>query len=490
MHKSGYSLQDPAFWSPEDLDHELRRVAQVCNGCRLCYNLCPSFPALFNTVDERDPERSHAEGALLAEGAPMAEEDAAHALRGVKVSTANPIDRLGSADLGRVVDLCYNCKLCFPICPYVPPHEFAVDFPRLMLRAKAVKAKEEGVTLQDKFLGATDLLGSVMTKLPVLSNWANHNSFNRMLMEQTVGIHRDRQLPDWTGQTFEAWWAERRETQGEGPSRPLGESAEPAAAAKPRAVLFFTCFLNYNDPEVAQAAVEVLERSGVEVAVPELRCCGMPSLDGGDVDQCLVQARDNIDALLPYVRAGYAIVSPGPTCTFMLRQEYAELLQTAEARQVGAAVRDLSEYLVELKRAGKLNRTFGAVPPRKVALHFPCHLKVQKIGYRSKDLLELVPGTEVELIDRCCGMDGTWGMKKEYFELSLQVAAKATEAVKDAAPAPEGGAPAQDFEVASDCPLAALQLKQTTARKVRHPILLLRDAYRAADGGGTPKEKS
>ncbi|MHB8416784.1 MAG: heterodisulfide reductase-related iron-sulfur binding cluster [Myxococcales bacterium] len=473
----GYRIDDPAFWSPENLEGELRRVFQICNGCRLCYNLCPSFPALLNRVDELDPHREDAEGGLLAEGAPIAEHEAAKALEGVRVATDNPVDRLGQADLRRVVDLCYNCKLCFPICPYVPPHEFAVDFPRLMLRAKAVRAREDGVTLQDRFLGATELVGSVMTRAPGLANWASHNAFNRMLMEHTVGIHRERNLPPWTAETFEAWWSARR--QGKGPELP-----QPPAEG-PRALLFYTCYGNYNDPEVAQAAVEVLERNGVAVAAPPMRCCGMPSLDGGDVERCLDQVKENVARLLPWVRAGYAIVSPGPTCTFMLRQEYPELLPTEEARAVAAAVRDLGEFLFGLKREGKLDRGLAGDGPRQVAYHFPCHLKVQKIGPKSRDLLSLIPGVEVTTVDRCCGMDGTWGMKKEYYELSLKVAEKATQQIAGLAEAAAGEkAPAP--QVVSDCPLAALQLEKTTGRKAVHPILLLRDAYRAADRAAAP----
>ncbi len=390
------------------------------------------------------------------------------------------VDRLGTSDLNRVVDLCYNCKLCFPICPYVPPHEFAVDFPRLMLRAKAVRAREDGVTLQDKFLGATDLVGSLMTKLPVLANWASHNGFNRMLMEQTVGIHRDRNLPPWASETFDDWWARRRAGKGLGVEAPI---PTPTPTGGLKALLFYTCYANYNDPEVAQAAVEVLERNGVTVAAPPMRCCGMPSLDGGDVDKCLTEARANVASLLPWVRAGYAIVSPGPTCTFMLRQEYPELLKTDEAKAVGAAVRDLGEYLFELKKAGKLNRELAREKPLKIAYHFPCHLKVQKIGLRSRDLLGLIPNVEVETVDRCCGMDGTWGMKKEYYQLSLKVAEKATQQIADLVEETKGNTehPAVELAVVSDCPLAALQLEKTTGRKAVHPILLLRDAYRAAE---------
>ncbi len=210
----------------------------------------------------------------------------------------------------------------------------------------------------------------------------------------------------------------------------------------------------------------------------------MPSLDGGDLDTCVGQVRENLERLLPYVKAGYAVVSPGPTCTFMLRQEYPELLKTDEAREVAAAVRDLGEYIIELKKQGKLDLDFGGpadVRPQKVAYHFPCHLKVQKIGYKGRDVLRLIPGTEVALVDNCCGMDGTWGMKKEFFQLSVKVAEKAATAVAEVKVATAEATPAIAFRVSSDCPLAAIQLKQTTGEEVVHPILLLRDAYRRAD---------
>jgi Fe-S oxidoreductase len=354
-----------------------------------------------------------------------------------------------------------------------------------MLRAKAVTAEQHGVTLQDKFLGATDVIGPVMTSVPGLANWAQHNAFNRLLMEKTVGIHRDRNLPEWAEETFDHWWAGRTKTENsEAPAGAPKATSKAKAKAKgsaARVVLFPTCSVNYNDPEVGQAAVEVLERSGVTVESPPFKCCGMPSLDGGDIPRCLDQIDENIQTLLPFVRKGYAIVTPGPTCTFMLRQDTPELRKTPEAREVASAVRDLGEYLMELNKAGKLARDFGQPTPRKVAYHFPCHLKVQKIGYRSRDLLKLIPGTEVELVDKCCGMDGTWGMKTEFYQLSVDIAQKATRAVTDAREEAQGAENKPAFAVATDCPLAALQLEKTTGEKVRHPVLLLRDAYRAAD---------
>lgn len=469
---TGYDHQSERFWDAADLDQELRRVFTICNGCRLCYNLCPAFPDLYQKIDALDDAREKARAAERGEEAPSAPEvvaDANHegphivAYGTVEVSSENLVDALTKADLRQVVDLCYNCKLCYPICPYKPPHEFAVDFPRLMVRSKIVTAKQEGVTLQDRFLGSVDQVGQMMTKIAPLANAANHSRFNRVLMEKTVGIHRDRLLPDWASKTFLSWWKERPKREASVPNPPGGEEGanEPL-----KVVLFYTCFANYNDPDLGQAAVEVLERQGCEVVCPEFRCCGMPFLDGGDLPHTLENVEHNLNLLHPWVKKGYKVVSPGPTCTFMLKQEYPELAKSPLAEEVAEAVEDLGTYLYKLNRKGRLDKNF-ARPVGKVAYHIPCHNKVQGIGFRGRDLLKLA-GAQVSMVDRCCGMDGTWGMKKEFFELSLKVADKAFQAVERAEP----------DVVVTDCPLAGLQLTQGTKRKTFHPVKVLRAAYR------------
>ena len=236
----GYDHQSPLFWDATGLDAELRRVFTICNGCRLCYNLCPSFPELYKRVDAIDQQREDARAqARAARGeapapAPVHQEHDPNpenhvvAYGSVEVSSENLVDALTKDDLRRVVDLCYNCKLCYPICPYKPPHEFEVDFPRLMVRSKIVTAKQEGVTAQDKFLGAVDAVGSLMTKVSGLANAANHSRFQRMLMEKTVGIHRDRLLPEWASETFVSWWRKREAKRAKGP-RPIPSPQRRAA---------------------------------------------------------------------------------------------------------------------------------------------------------------------------------------------------------------------------------------------------------------------
>ena len=456
----GYPHEDPKFWDRADVEREQRRVFDICNGCRLCFNLCPSFPALFDRIDALDPLASEASGMHLEAGGGMvAEHEAAEKLAHIKVDTANPVERLETPDLRRVVDLCYNCKLCYPKCPYTPPHEFAVDFPRLMMRSKFANAAVEGVKFADKVLGATDLVGGVMTQVAPLVNLGQKLGPGRVVMEKVMGIHRERNLPDWESGTFEQRFEWRP-----GPA--------PEATPNGTVALFPTCLVNYNDHDLGDAVVEVLERSGRRVELPPgQRCCGMPFMDGGDLKNTLKCVDANIEALLPAARAGKTIVVPQPTCTFMLKQEYAELRPTAEARTVAGAIRDAGDYLVQLARKKQLSKDFKGTLG-KVSYHFPCHLKVQNIGYKGKELLEQVPGTEVAVIDRCTGMDGTWGMRTEFYQLSIKVAGKAVKKLEELAQ--EDG-----YElVASDCNLAGLQLTQLTSRKTYHPVKLLRAAYR------------
>ena len=443
------AYDNPQFWDGAHLQSELHRVFEICNGCRLCFNLCPSFDVLFRRIDELDPHREEAEGKHIEGGKIVEEHEAAELLKHVKVSTENPVSLLKDEDNERVVELCYECKLCFPKCPYVPPHEFAVDFPRLMLRAKMRQAKEDGIAFREKFLGATDLVGGLMTRIAPIANAGAHFKFNRMLMEKTIGIAAERQLPDYADESFLTWWSRRA---------PVQNGGTPVA-------LFATCFVNYNDPAIGKDAVAVLERAGCSVDCPEQVCCGMPKLDGGDLEGARKLARKNVETLLPAVREGRKILSPGPSCTLTLRTEYPELVPTPEAREVAAAVMDLSDFLLQQARAKKLPKPpAGAIG--KVAYHVACHNRVQNFGYRGRDLLKWAGG-DVTLVDRCCGMDGTWGMKSEFFAESLKVAETAARKVQEAEP---------DL-VSSDCPLAGLQLKQKTGRPSFHPVRILAAAY-------------
>ena len=372
------------------------------------------------------------------------------------------VGKVTSADYRRVVDLCWQCKLCFNHCPYTPPHRFDIDFPRLMLRAKAARARAEGVSRPDAWLGNVDAVGSLGAAMAPLSNWANGFGPHRALMERVVGIDRTRNLPRFHHKTFARWFREREK-----------QKQKATGSAERRRVAFFhTCVVNYNEPQIGRDAVAVMERNGCAVSSPEQACCGMPYLDGGDIDGAVRNARRNLDAFLPLVEQGADVVVPQPTCSYVLKKEYPVLVPGPAAEKVAARTRDLFEYLAGRQREGSLATDFPGRRPGKVAYQMPCHLRAQNMGYKTRDVLQLIPGTKVTVVERCTAMDGTWAMKKEFYPISLEFARKAVGEM-DAA---------QPDTYATDCSMAALQLEQVRGVKPAHPVSLLREAY------GLPEE--
>jgi glycerol-3-phosphate dehydrogenase subunit C len=418
----------PEYWDEQSLDKELRRQYDVCNSCRLCFNLCPGFPKLFESFDKDEVD-------------------------------ADP-DKLTKDQTWEFVDLCYNCKLCFIKCPYTPPHKFLIDIPKLVMRARAVEAKNNGVELRDIMLSSPDEIGPVASRLAPLVNFSNKNRANRLLMEKAIGVHRDKILPNVHAETFERWFRKN-----------IGHSTFAAPnGGDLKVALFHTCVVNYNEPQIGKAAVHALQKNNVEVCDPPgQRCCGMPYLDAGRIEGALGHFRDNVKLLLPYVRQGYDVVVPEPTCGMMLKKEYADYLQGEErdqAMEVSKRVYDLSEYLIKLNHEGRLSKDFK-VDVGNVAYHQPCHLKYQAIGTKSIELLRLA-GAQVVFIDKgCSGHDGTWAMKKEYFDMAQKVARGLHRGVNES-----------DADiVATDCSLAGLQILQGTGRATIHPIEVLVKAY-------------
>jgi Fe-S oxidoreductase len=421
-----YNPNDPIYWDKAAVAAELERVFEICHGCRLCFNLCPSFPELFNAVDRHDGN----------------------------------VRKLTIAETNRVNDTCYQCKLCYVKCPYTPDdrHEFQLDFPRLLMRANAVRRKEEGIALREKVLARPELVGSIGGLTAGLTNWANRQPVLRIGLEATLGIHRDKMLPEFHAETFEMWLAKQ--------AKPAGNDT--------KAVLFATCFVNHNNPQIGKDAVDVFAKSGVSLACPKQNCCGMPALEAGDVELAKQLARDNVASLAPHAAQGKKILAINPTCSYMLRKEYQDLVPGEDTNKVAAATMDLCEYLFTLKQEGSFNRDFQSTPG-VIAYHLPCHLKAQNIGYRSRDMMRLIPGASIKMIDQCSAHDGTWAMKKEFFPLSMLAGKKAFDGMRDAA---------ADV-MASDCPLAAIQIDQAVATRPIHPIQVLARAYRK---DGFPKE--
>ncbi|PYN36074.1 MAG: anaerobic glycerol-3-phosphate dehydrogenase subunit C [Candidatus Rokuibacteriota bacterium] len=420
--------KSPEFWDLAAVDKELRRVYDICGGCRRCLPLCPSFKVLFDRMDVE--------------------------------AVDGDVDKLPAGDVKEVVDLCYQCKLCFNHCPYTPPHRWEVDFPRLMLRARAAQARSSGVSVQDRMLGNADLVGKLGSLAAPLSNWMNELSVHRAFMQAVVGIHKQRNLPTFARPTFSSWF------KGRAPSRSALKAPAGGAASTGRKVaLFATCSVEYYQTSTGRAAVNVLERNRVDVSLPPQRCCGMPYLDGGAVDEAKALIRDNVASLAAAAREGREIVVLGPTCSYMLKQEFPWLDDSADAKLVAANTRDIFEYLAKLNAAGELDTNFTK-PVGAVTYHMPCHLRAQNIGHKSADVLRAIPGASVDVVEKCSAVDGTWGFKKEYYELSMRLAKPLFDAVTAGGPV-----------TATDCPLAALQIEQGTGRKPKHPVEVLAAAY-------------
>jgi glycerol-3-phosphate dehydrogenase subunit C len=431
----------PIDWRSEDfydeakLDAEMRRVLDICHGCRRCFNLCDSFPRLFDLVDN---------------------------------SKSGELDTVESKDFKSVVDACTLCDMCFMTkCPYVPPHEFDLDFPHLMLRYRAVEAQRHGVDFKDRALAETDRNGALGSKLSSLANWATdtENKAARSVMRRVLGVNPEAALPKFADETLEAA-AQRRP--------PQRNARAPAKGRK--AVLYATCYGDYNDTSIGKAALAVLAKNGVETKVLHPACCGMPKLEQGRIGEVADAAKKIAAAFGPYIEAGYDIVAPVPSCALMLKFEWPLILPEDESvKRLAAATFDLSEYIVDIARKEGLAE--GLQPlDGGVTLHVSCHSRAQNMGQKGADLLRLVPGVDLAVVERCSGHGGAWGCKGANFETALKVGKPAARQISGA----------EKKYMVSECPLAGVHLKQGIERMgagaqppelIAHPIELLARAY-------------
>jgi Fe-S oxidoreductase len=421
-----YDPSDPRYWDEGLLREEMDRVFEICHGCRMCFKYCDAFPGLFSLLDHRH------QGDVRA---------------------------LSGDERDQVLDACFQCKLCEVQCPYTPRegHGFALDFPRLVHRHRAVRRKREGGRLGDRILGDPDLAGRMARASFGLANGLNRVKLHRWFLDKVLGVHPEAHLPEFASASFAAW----AEKSGRMLDRPGAE-----------AVLFQTCFVQHNEPQIGKDTLEVLERNGCRTGcVRGLQCCGMPAWEHGDLHSLRRQAKANLDALMPHVAAGSKVIVINPTCSMMLRREYPELLEGADrgrARLLAAAVRDPGEFLWSIRNEPRANWDFKS-SPGPIAYHAPCHLRTQSVGFKGRDLLRRIPGVTLVSVLECCGHDGTYGMKSESFEASRRIGAKAF----------QGMAGADAAQVwATECPLAALQFEQHAGRKALHPMTILARAYR------------
>ncbi len=422
---------NPDFYSEQSLFQELERVFDICHGCRRCFSLCQSFPTLFDAIDASD---------------------------------TGELDAVDRKVYGQVVDHCYLCDMCFMTkCPYVPPHEWNVDFPHLMLRAKAVKFRKGESRLRDRLLTNTDTVGR-LAGIPVVAptvNAANKSRAVRRLMDRAAGIHPDALLPEYHSDTLRRR-AQRRPDEG--------WQAVPTDPTRGRVALFATCYGNYNEPQIGEDLIKVFEHNGIPVALAEReRCCGMPKLELGDLAAVVRAKEANIPVLAKLVDAGWDIVAPVPSCVLMFKQELPLLFpDDPEVIKVRDAMFDPFEYLMLRHKAGLLKTDFQK-PLGVISYHVACHLRVQNIGLKTRDLLSLVPGTRVEPIERCSGHDGTYAVKSECHEASMKICRPVVSRVR---------ASSCDH-YSSDCPMAGHQIENglKDGRAPEHPLTLLRAAY-------------
>ncbi|WP_421995960.1 heterodisulfide reductase-related iron-sulfur binding cluster [Reyranella sp.] len=429
--------QEPWFWDEAALEKEMERVFDICHGCRRCFNLCDSFPRLFDLIDE---------------------------------GPTGELDGVKKEDFAKVEEACTLCDMCFMTkCPYVPPHEWALDFPHLMLRHRAVKARKDGIDFVEAQLADTDRSGRLGSWAAGLANWATdeRNQTTRRSLERLAGIHHGARLPRYAGETFEIR-ARREGTE---------LNAEAPAYGKRKAVLYATCFVNFNNTDIGAAARAVLAKNGVETEVVHPACCGMPKLELGDLNGVAEAAGKVTAALLPWVEKGYDVVALTPSCALMLKFEWPLLLpKDAAVDRLSRATFDLSEYVVDIAKKDGLAP--GMEPLEGgVSMHLACHSRAQNMGAKGAEMLRLVPKTRVAVIERCSGHGGIWGARTENFEI----------AVKVGKPAAQAALKSNTAYVASECPLAAehlMQVMEMTAGeekpqpfRANHPIELMAEAY-------------
>ena len=421
--------KNPDFYNEDKLNHELERIFDICHGCRRCVSLCTAFPTLFDLVDE---------------------------------SESMEVDGVAKSDYWKVVDECYLCDLCYMTkCPYVPPHPWNLDFPHTMLRAKAIKFKKGGTSFRDKLLSSTDAMGK-LASIPVVVQAVNASLKSkpvRKVVDRVLQIHPERQLPEYDSAKFRAT------------AKPRGDFAVKDGAKTPgKVAIYSTCYVNYNEPGIGHDLLKLLTHNEIpHVMVEKEACCGMPKLELGDLEAVEKLKQTNIPHLAKLARNGYAILTPVPSCTLMYKQELPLMFpEDVDVQAVKEAMWDPFEYLMARNADGLLKTDFKA-PLGKVAYHVPCHQRVQNIGNKTRDALQLA-GAEVTMVERCSGHDGTWGVKSEYFDKSMKIGKPVFRQMAE---------PQPDY-VSSDCAIAARHILQgmgdSSAQK-QHPITLLRIAY-------------
>ncbi|MAI83901.1 MAG: glycerol-3-phosphate dehydrogenase [Rickettsiales bacterium] len=398
--------KNPDFYNEEILDEELRRVFDICHGCRRCFNLCESFPKLFDFIDESD---------------------------------SGELDSVNSKDFKEVVDACTLCDMCYMTkCPYVPPHEFNLDFPHLMLRYRAMERNKKKNSLVDDQLKETDRNGKFFSKFSKVVNWStsNKNKLTRPVMEKFLKIDKEAELPKYYGNTFK------------NSSIPQPKKKD----FKDKVALFPTCFVNYNNPGIGEIVLKLFEKLNVNSKIFYEGCCGMPQLESGDIDAVSRKATSISLAAKSLIDEGYKIISVVPSCTLMLKYEWPLILPNDKhVKLLSENTLDICEYVVNYFRTNDVESVIPEwTSDDGVTIHISCHSRAQNIGQKAAEMLKIIPSLKVDVIERCSGHGGAWGIKKNNFEMALKVGKPVARKVVSY----------KNKILVSECPLAGVHIKQ------------------------------
>ena len=426
-------FEHPNFLNPEKLDAEMRRVFDICHGCRRCFNLCESFPKLFEMIDESENE---------------------------------DVESLSSDQFEPVVDACTLCDMCFMTkCPYVPPHEFDLDFPHLMLRYRAAQKKLNKLPSVPAQLAQIDRNAKIGVMLSSLINWVSNikNNFFRKILEFVAGIDMRVKLPVYNSETFTNYFKKNK--------YPINSDA-PSKNRK--VVIYSTCFVNFNKKNTGVAALKVLKKNGVEVQEAYPGCCGMPFLEQADLPKVVEQAKKVSKDLLEWVEKGYQIITLTASCGLMLKFEWPLLLSNNKnIKRLSKSVSDIDEYIVDIAQNEGLAEGLQEIDGG-VTVHNACHARAQNMGIKARDMLKFIPNIKMDVVERCAGHGGTFGVMKKTHDLAVKVGKPTAREIKNK----------NNKYMASDCPLAGKHLKQLETDtnivndEALHPIELMAKSYR------------
>ena len=426
-------FEHPDFLDPQKLDAEMRRVFDICHGCRRCFNLCDSFPKLFDMIDESKNE---------------------------------DVDSLSSEQFSPVVDACTLCDMCFMTkCPYVPPHDFDLDFPHLMLRYRTAQKKHGKLSLVPRQLAEIDRNSKVGVFFSGVINWISNikNKFFRKILEIIAGIDLRAQLPKYNSETFSNFFKKN-----------INKIEYDKNNSGRKVVIYSTCFVNFNKKNTGVAALKVLKKNGIEVQEAYPGCCGMPFLEQADLPKVVEQAKKVSKDLIEWIDKGYKVVTLTASCGLMLKFEWPLLLpNNNDIKKLSENVMDIDEYIVDISNNEGLAEGLQEIDGG-VTVHHACHARAQNMGIKARDMLKLIPNIKIDVVERCAGHGGTFGVMKDTHDLAIKVGKPTARQIKTK----------NNKYMASDCPLAGKHLKQLemdtniSNDEALHPIELVAKSYR------------